>query len=110
MKTVKQPAWDRQEGAPIILTNPDGTNRNPSLAEPLGAGQQATGTIGGVEITVLLRDILTATRAEGEIIRILDGQDDRDFLDDLSIGDIVLIRRQDMYSLDVDTGDEETMR
>ena len=57
-KTVKQPKWDKQESAPIILTNPDGPNRNPSLAEPLSVGQTAVGTIGGVEIAVLLTDIL----------------------------------------------------
>ena len=103
MKTVKQPKWDRQEGAPIIMDSPDGPNRNPSLAEPLRVGQRAIGTIGGVEIAVLLTDILTTTSAQAEIISILDGQNDRDVLDDLSIGDTVLIKRADMYSLDIDT-------
>ncbi len=104
MGTVKQPEWDKQEGAPIILTNPEGQNRNPSLLEALTAGQEAIGTIGGVEIAVLLTEILTPTKAQGEIVRILDGRDDLERLGELSIGDIVLIRREDMYSLDVDTG------
>lgn len=103
MKTVKQPKWDRQEGMPIILTNPDGQDKTPSLAEPLMAGQEAIGTIGGVEIAVLLTDVLSSTKAQGEIVRILDGRNDLDRLGDLSIGDIVLIRREDMFSLDVDT-------
>jgi hypothetical protein len=103
MKTVKQPKWDRQEGPPIILTNPDGPNKNPSLTEPLKIGQEAAGTIGGVEISVRLTDILTFTQAQGEIIRILDGHVDRDVLGDLSLGDTVLIKRQDMHSLEIDT-------
>ncbi len=103
MGTVKQPKWDKQEGAPVILTNPEGQDKNPSLTEPLRAGQEAIGTIGGVEIAVLLTDILTSTKAQGEIVRILDGRDDLDRLGELSMGDIVLIRREDMYSLDVDT-------
>jgi hypothetical protein len=102
MKTVKQPKWDRQEGAPIIVANPEGPNRNPSLTEPLSVGQRAIGTVGGVEIEVLLTDILTTTTAQAEIIGIVDGRDDRDSLGDLSIGDAVLIKRADMYSLDVD--------
>jgi hypothetical protein len=104
MKTVKRPKWDRQEGAPVILANPDGPNINPSFSEPLCSGQRAIGTIGGVEIAVLLTDILTTTSAQGEIISILDGQNDRNYLDDLSMGDTVLIRRADMYSLEIDTG------
>jgi hypothetical protein len=52
---------------------------------------------------VVLTDILTTTNAQGEIIRILDGQNDRDFVGDLSIGDTVLIKSTDMYSLEVDT-------
>ena len=103
MKSVKQPKWDRQEDTPIIQSNPDGANRNPSFTTPLRVGQLATGTIGGLEIAVVLTDILTATNAQGEIIRILDGQNDQDSLGDLSIGDIVLIKYTDMYSLDVDT-------
>jgi hypothetical protein len=103
MKTVKQPTWDKQEGTPIIMANPDGPNKNPSLAEPLSVGQRAIGTIGGVEIVVQLTDILTTTNAQGKIILIVDGRNDRDSLGDLSIGDTVLIKRADMYSLDVDT-------
>ena len=103
MKTVKEPKWDKQEGAPMILTNPDGPNRYPSLAEPLRVGQQAIGTIGGVEIAVRLTDILTTTKAQGEIVEIIDGQDDRDSLGELSIGDTVTINRGDMYCLEVDT-------
>lgn len=103
MKTVKQPTWDKQESTPIILTNPDGSNRNPSFQEPLSAGQRVTGTIGGVEVTVLLTDILSSTSAQGEIIGILDGQDDRGSLGDLLIGDIVFIKRENMYSIEVDT-------
>jgi hypothetical protein len=103
MKPVKQPKWDKQEGTPIIQSNPDGANRNPSFTTPLRVGQLATGTIGGAEIAVVLTDILTTTNAQGEIIRILDGQNDRDFVGDLSIGDTVLIKSTDMYSLEVDT-------
>jgi hypothetical protein len=103
MKTVKQPAWDRQESTPIILAGPDDPNRNPSLKEPLRVGQRATGTVGGVEIVVVLTDILAATNAQGEIISILDGQDDREFLGDLSIGDTVLIKWENVYSLEIDT-------
>jgi hypothetical protein len=103
MKTVKEPKWDKQGGTPIILSNPDGPNRYPSFTTPLRVGQVATGTIGGVEIAVTLTDILTTMKAQGEIIRILDGQNDRDSLGDLSIGDTVLIKLTDMYSLEVDT-------
>ena len=103
MKPVKQPKWDKQEGTPIFQSNPDGANRNPSFTTPLRVGQLATGTIGGAEIAVVLTDILTTTNAQGEIIRILDGQNDRDFVGDLSIGDTVLIKSTDMYSLEVDT-------
>ncbi len=102
MKTVKQPKWDKQGGAPIILANPEGPNKNPSFLEPLRAGQEATGTIGGVEIAVLLTDILTTTKAQGEIVRMLDGPHDIDRLGDLSVGDIVLIGRDEMYSLYID--------
>lgn len=101
MKTVKQPKWDKQESAPIILTDPDGPNRNPSLAEPLSVGQTAVGTIGGVEIAVLLTDILTTTSVQGEILEILDGQIDQDSLGDLSKGDTVLIKRENMYSIEI---------
>jgi hypothetical protein len=102
MGTLKQPKWDKQEGAPIIVADPDGPNKNPSFTEPLGVGQQALGTIGGVEIAVLLTNILTDTKAQGEVIHILDGQNDLDSLGDLSIGDTVIIKREDMYSLYVD--------
>jgi hypothetical protein len=102
METAKQPHWDKQEGVPIILARPDSPNRTPSFTEPLQVGQRATGTVGGVEIVVSLTNILTATKAHGEIINITDGQNDRDSLGDLSIGDTVLIRRGDMYSLEVD--------
>ena len=103
MKTVKQPKWDKQEGSPIIFANPDGPNRNPSLTEPLRVGQQAIGTIGGVEVVVVLKDMLTPTKAQGEIVSIMDGMEERVSLGDLSVGDSVFITRQDMYSLDVDT-------
>jgi len=105
MKTVKMPNWDKQEGAPIILCNPQGPNKNPSFNEPLRVGHIATGTIGGVEIVVSLTDIISAVKAQGEIIGILDGQNERDSLGDLSVGDIVFIERKDMYSLDIDAGD-----
>ncbi len=103
MKTVKQPKWDRQDGAPVILTGPDSLNKNPSFTEPLRAGQQAIGTIGGIEVAVLLTEIMTTASAQGEIVGIVDGQTNRDSLGDLSVGDTVLIKRSDMYSLDVDT-------
>ena len=102
---TKQPKWDKQENAPIILADPDGPNKNPSLREPLSVGQQATGTIGGVEVAVLLTEILSPTTAKGRIVRILDGHDDLDFTGDLSIGDTVSINRNDMYSLDIDIPD-----
>lgn len=103
MASVKQPKWDKQEGPPLIIANPSGPNRNPSLVEPLKVGQQAIGTIGGVEIAVVLKDILTPTKACGEIVAIMDGMKDLDSLGDLSVGDSVLITRQDMYSLEIDT-------
>jgi len=102
---TKQPKWDRQEGAPIILADPNGPNKSPSLTEPLRAGQQATGTISGVEIMVLLTEVVSATAAKGRIVGIADGFTDRETMGDLSIGDIVLITRDDMYSLDVDVPD-----
>lgn len=102
MKAAKEPRWDRQDGPPMVIADPRGPNSNPSLAEPLRVGQEATATIGGVEIVVVLTDILTPTKAHGEIVRILDGPVDKESLGELSIGDIVLIRREDMYSLNID--------
>ncbi len=103
MKTVKQPKWDKQEGAPIILADPDGPNKNPPFNEPLRVGQRATGTIDGVEVVVLLTDILTTVKAQGQVIGIFDGQNERDAIGDLCLGDIVFIERKDIYSLDIDT-------
>lgn len=102
MKTAKQPKWDKQDGPPIVLANPAGPNKSPSLTEPLMAGQEAIGTIGGVEIVVMLTDIVTPTQAQGEITQIMDGLVELDALNDLSVGDTVLIRREDMYSLNID--------
>lgn len=102
MKTAKQPKWDKQDGPPIVLANPAGPNKSPSLTEPLKPGQEAVGTIGGVEVVVLLKDILTPTQAQGEITQTLDGFVDLDVLGDLSVGDTVFIRREDMYSLNID--------
>ena len=56
----------------------------------------------GVEIVVALTRILTATSAEGDIIGILDGRNERESFGDLSMGDTILIRRDDMYSLEID--------
>jgi len=53
---------------------------------------------------VRLTDILTTTKAQGEVVEIIDGQDERDSLGELSIGDSVVINRGDMYCLYVDTG------
>ena len=102
---TKQPEWDKQENGPIIFADPNGSHRSPSLAEPLTAGQQATGTIGGLEIVVLLTEILSPTNAKGKIIRILDGFIDLDSIGDLTIDDSVLISRDDMYSLEIDVAD-----
>ena len=99
MTSVKQPHWDKQDGLPIIIANPTGPNKNPSLTEPLSVGQEATATIQGIEVVV----VLTPTRAHGEIVRILDGYVDRETFGDLSIGDTVLIRREGMFSLNIDT-------
>ncbi len=104
MKNVKKPKWDKQEGSPIILTNPEGMNKNPSFVEPLKAGQEVTATIGGIEVVVMLTNIFTTTSAEGKVVAIIDGQQDRDTLGDLALGDNVFIRREDMYSLDIDAG------
>ena len=101
MNTVKKPKWDKQDDSPIIIANPEGTNKNPSFTEPLRAGQEAIGTIGGVEIAVMLTDIITTTSAYGKIVAIIDGQQDRNTLGDLSVGDSVFIRREDIYSLDI---------
>jgi hypothetical protein len=105
MATTKQPKWDKQENTPIILADPDGPNKNPSLTEPIRVGERATGTIGGVEITVLLTEILSSTNAKGRIIRILDGHNDLDVTGDLSIGDTVSINRHDMFSLEIEIAD-----
>jgi hypothetical protein len=102
MAAIKQPKWDKQENTPIILADPDGPNKSPSFTEPLSVGQLATGIIGGLEIDVLLTEILSPTSAKGRIIRILDGHNDLNFTGDLSIGDTVSIDRDDMYSLDID--------
>ena len=102
MKTVKQPKWDKQDEGPTILVSPDGSNKDASITEPLKVGHRAAGTIGGVEITVRLLNLRSSTIAEAEIIRIRDEQDDREILGDLSIGDTVLIKREDMRWLDID--------
>ena len=102
---TKQPKWDKQEGAPIIMADPKGPNKSPSLTEPLRAGQQAVGTISGVEIVVLLTEVVSPTTGKGRIVGIMDGFTDRDTLGDLSTGDIVLIDRDDMYSLDIDVAE-----
>lgn len=102
MKTAKQPKWDKQDGPPIVLANPAGPNKSPSLTEPLAAGQEAIGTIGGVEVVVTLTNIIAPTQAQGEITQILDGLVDLDVLGELSVGDTVLIRREDMFSLNID--------
>ncbi|HNZ59737.1 MAG TPA: hypothetical protein PLT06_05705, partial [Syntrophorhabdaceae bacterium] len=77
--------------------------KNPSFNEPLRVGQRATGTVDGVEVVVLLSDILTTVKAQGEIVGIFDGQNEKDVFDGLRIGDVVFIERKDMYSLDIDT-------
>lgn len=105
MKTVKEPIWDKQEGMPIVLTDPDGPGRTPSLSVPLEVGYIATGTVGGVEIAVKLTEILTSSKAKGEVIDIFDGITDLDSLGDLAKGDLVLIGRQDMYSIEIDAPD-----
>lgn len=105
MATTNRPKWDKQENMPIILADPDGPNKNPSLAEPLRVGQRATGIIGGVEVSVLLTEILSPTGARGRIVRIIDGRNDLDFTGDLSIGDTVFINRDNMYSLEIDVED-----
>lgn len=102
MKTAKQPKWDKQEGPPIVIANPAGPNRNPSFTEPLREGQEAIGTIGGVEIVVTLTLVISPTQGQGEITQILDGMAELDALGDLSVGDTVLIKREDMYSLNID--------
>ena len=102
MKTAKQPKWDRQEGPPIVIANPDGPNKNPSFTEPLRVGQEAIGTIGGVEVVVMLTDIVTPTQAQGEITQIMDGLVELDALGDVSVGDAVLIKREEMFSLNID--------
>lgn len=102
MKTAKQPKWDKQEGPPIVIANPAGPNRNPSFTEPLKVGQEAIGTIGGIEVVITLTDIIAPTQAQGEITQILDGLAELDAIGDLSVGDTVLIRREDMYSLNID--------
>jgi hypothetical protein len=102
MTNTKRPKWDRQENMPIILAYPDGPNKNPSLAEPLGVGQRATGMISGAEISVLLTELLSFTNAKGRIVRIQYGHNDLDSIGDLSIGDTVLINRNDMYTLEID--------
>jgi len=102
MTKAKHPPWDKQDGAPIILANPAGPNATPSFSEPLKRGQEAIGMIGGIEVVVVLADVLTATSAEGEIVEILDGFQDRQSLGELAVGDRVFIRREDMYSLNVD--------
>jgi hypothetical protein len=101
-EAMKQPKWDRQEGPPIVVSNPDGPNSNPSLTEPLKVGQEAIGTIGGVEIVVMLSEIITPTQAKGEITQILNGLVEMETLGDLSLGDTVLIKRDEMYSLNID--------
>lgn len=102
MATTKQPKWDKQENTPIIFADPNGPNKNPSFTEPLCVGQLTTGIVGGIEIDVLLTEIVSPTNAKGRIIRILDGHNDLDFTGGLSIGDTVSIGRDDMYSLDID--------
>jgi hypothetical protein len=105
MAATKQPKWDKQENAPIIFADPDGPNKNPSFTEPLNVGQLATGMIGGVEIDVLLTEILSPATAKGRIIRIIDGRNELDSTGDLSVGDTVSLDRDDMYSLDIDIED-----
>ena len=99
---TKQPNWDKQENLLIILVSPDGANKNASITTPLKVGQLAVGTIGGIDVTVQLKELVTATNAKATIIRIFDGQKDVDSIGDLSMYDSVFIRREDMKSLDVD--------
>jgi hypothetical protein len=101
MLTVKYPKWDKQNQTQL-LCNPDGPNKNASIGDPLRIGQRATGTIGGIQIKILLSELKSSSSSIGRIIRILDQQNDLDVLGNLSIGDTVFISRSDMKSLDVD--------
>lgn len=98
---VKKPTWDKQEGAPLIISDPQGENPNPSFAEALMAGQIATGMIGGIEIVMQLTEILSGTSANAQIVQIIDGTEDRTSAADLHPGDTVFITRADMYSIEV---------
>jgi len=102
MATTKQPNWDKREGSLIIMANPDGPNKNAPLTVPLKTGQRAMGTIGGVEVTVLLTEIVTPTTAEATIIRIWNGTEDIDDLGDISLGNNVMISRDNIKRLDID--------
>jgi hypothetical protein len=60
------------------------------------------GTVGGVEVTVLLTEIVTPTTAEAMITRIRRGTEDIDNIGDISLGESVMISRDNITRLDVD--------
>jgi hypothetical protein len=100
--TKKRLEWDVQEKQ-LIMANPDGPNKNASLTEPFRIGQRATGTIGGAAITVLLTKIITPTSAEAKVIRIWNGDKEMGSLGDLYIANIVMLSRENVRWLDIDT-------
>jgi len=103
MKIVKKPKWDKQDPSRLqVLHSPDGPSKNAAITDPLRAGHRPVGTIGGVEIEIKLTNIISATEAEGVIIRIGPPYLNRENLEDLCLDDIVFIRRRDMSSIDVE--------
>jgi hypothetical protein len=102
MATIKQPHWDKREGSLIIMVDPDGPNSKATFTEPLKLGQRATGTIGGVEVTVLLTEIISHTTAHARIVRIWNGTEDLDSLGDIFLEDSVVISHDNVKRLDVD--------
>lgn len=103
MKPVKHPVWDKQQHDTLIMVSPDSSQHSATSGEPLAVGQQAWAAIGGVEVKVLLTNLLTPTEAEARIIRIRkDKGEDQETLGDLSIDDTVLIARKDIRWLDID--------
>lgn len=102
MAAIKKPDWYKRDGPPIILFDPEGQHREAMFTEPLKVGQRATGIIGGIEVTVLLTEIVTYTRAHGRVIRIKNRDEDLVSFEDISLQDIVVITRDDIKCLDVD--------
>lgn len=102
MKTVKHPKWDKQNPDKRIMFDPDGSSNKTSLNEPFKVNQRIISSINGNEITMQITNLLNDNKFEAKIIRIIDGSDDVEEMNDLLLDDFVLIKEDEIKRRDIE--------